>query len=247
MAAATMNTPAGRASAMTGRPSDPAAERTKGGTGHRPDVFRKAQHHSRRVRFLKFVLPVLALALAGGFVAYSWWSTPAQVSFDVTKSSFADGKLVMANPKLEGFTKGQLPYLMTAARAVQNAKSSGVFELDTIKAKLPLDADSWATIEAPRGVYNRDKNTIHFTTDVLIKTTDGMTAKFSKALFDIGKGNLKTNAPVDIETNGTQIAADSMTVLENGKVLIFEKRVRMEIAPGRLQTSQGTTGETNGG
>ncbi|MGO4831272.1 LPS export ABC transporter periplasmic protein LptC [Rhizobiaceae sp. 2RAB30] len=199
------------------------------------------------MRFLKFVLPVSALLMAGGFAAYSWWSTPGKVTFDVTNSSFADGKLVMANPKLEGFTKGDLPYLMTAARAVQNAKSSGVFELDTIKAKMPLDADSWATVEAPRGVYNRDKNTINFTTDVLIKTTDGMTAKFSKAFFDIEKGNLKTNAPVDIQTDGTQIAADSMTVLENGKVLIFEKRVRMQIAPGRLQTSQGTTGETNGG
>jgi lipopolysaccharide export system protein LptC len=213
----------------------------------RQDAFRKAQHHSRRVRVLKFVLPVLALALAGGFAGYSWISTPGDVSFDITKTSFADGKLVMANPKLEGFTKDELPYSMSAIRAVQNLKASGVFELDTIKAKLPIDADSWATVDAPRGLYNRDKNTINFTGDVLITTTDGMTAKFSKAFFDIGKGDLKTSDPVDISTNGTQIAADSMTVLENGKVLIFEKRVRMEIAPGRLQTSQGTTGETNGG
>lgn len=239
---------------MTARPSDPVQERTPPGDGAggkntrgRQDAFRKAQHHSRRVRVLKFVLPVLALALAGGFAGYSWISTPGEVSFDITKTSFADGKLVMANPKLEGFTKDDLPYSMSAIRAVQNLKTSGVFELDTITAKLPIDADSWATVDAPRGLYNRDKNTINFTGDVLITTTDGMTAKFSKAFFDIGKGNLKTSDPVDISTNGTQIAADSMTVLENGKVLIFEKRVRMEIAPGRLQTSQETTGETNGG
>lgn len=217
------------------------------GTAARQSAFRKARDHSRRVRFLKFVLPVAALALAGGFASYSWMSTPGEVSFDITKSSFAEGKLVMANPKLEGFTKDDLPYSMTAVRALQNLKTSGVFELDSIAAKLPINADNWATVEAPRGIYNRDKNTINFTGDVTINTTDGMTAKFSKAFFDIGKGNLKTSEPVDIRANGTQIAADSMTVLENGKVLIFEKRVRMEIAPGQLQTSPETTGDTNGG
>lgn len=236
---------------MTATFIDPAKEETPArqgkGTAARMVAFRKAQHHSRRVRFLKFVLPVLALTLAGGFASYSWMLTPGDVSFDVTKTSFADGKLVMANPKLEGFTKDELPYSMSAIRAVQNLKTSGVFELDTIKAKLPIDADSWATLDAPRGIYDRDKNTINFNGDVTITTTDGMTARFSKAFFDIGKGDLKTSDPVDINANGTQIAADSMTVLENGKVLIFEKRVRMEIAPGRLQTSQKTTGETNGG
>jgi len=236
---------------MTAIPNEPVKGRTptrdRKGVAVRQDAFRNAQNHSRRVRFLKFVLPVLALAMAGGFASYSWMSTPGGVSFDITKTSYSDGKLVMANPKLDGFTKDDLPYSMTAVRAVQNMKKSGVFELDTIEAKLPINADNWATVKAPGGIYDRDKNTINFTADVTVTTTDGMIAKFSKAIFDIGKGNLKTTAPVDISTNGTQIAADSMTVLENGKVLIFEKRVRMEIAPNRLQTSQEITGGTNGG
>lgn len=217
------------------------------GSAARRDAFRKASHHSRRVKLLKVVLPVLALAMGGGFVAYSWMSTPAELSFDISKTSYADGKLVMANPKLEGFSKGELPYAMSALQAVQSAESSGVFELEAIDAKLPLDADSWATVQAPRGIYNRDNNTIDFTGDVLITTTDGMKAKFSKAFFDIGKGDLKTSDPVDIDAGGTQIAADSMMVLENGKVLIFEKRVRMQIAPDQLHTGGETTGETNGG
>lgn len=217
------------------------------GTAARRDAFRQAKHHSRRVRLLKIVLPLLALVMAGGFAGYSWLSTPAEISFDITKTSFADGKLVMANPKLEGFSKNSMPYSMTAVQAIQNVDASGVFELEAINAKLPIDADSWATVEAPRGIYNRDANTIDFTGDVLITTTDGMKAKFSKAFFDIGKGDLKTSEPVDINTGGTQIAADSMMVLENGKVLIFEKRVRMEIAPDQLHTGGETTGETNGG
>lgn len=216
-------------------------------TAARRDAFRQATHHSRRVRLLKVVLPALALAMAVGFAGYSWISTPAEISFDITKTSYADGKLVMANPKLEGFSKDNLPYSMTAMQAVQNMQASGIFELEAIDAKLPIDADSWATVQSPRGIYDRDNNTIDFTGEVLITTTDGMKAKFSKAFFDIGKGDLKTSEPVDIDTGSTQIAADSMMVLENGKVLIFEKRVRMEIAPDQLHTGGETTGETNGG
>lgn len=248
MATAMTETRAGRPSATTAPSNAPGAQVRDGkGAAARGEAFRKAKDHSRRVRLMKLALPVLALAMAGGFASYSWISTPGDISFDISKASYADGKLVMANPKLDGFTKDDLPYSMAAMRAVQNMKESGVFELDAIEAKLPIDADSWATVAAPRGIYDRDNNTIDFTGDVIITTTDGMTAKFSKAFFDIGKGNLKTSDPVDIEAGGTQIAADSMRVLENGKVLIFEKRVRMEIAPGQLRTSAETIGDTNGG
>jgi hypothetical protein len=38
--------------------------------------------------------------------------------------------------------------------------------------------------------------------------------------------------------NGAQIVADAMSVLENGKVLIFERGVKMNLAPGHLKGQQ---------
>lgn len=212
----------------------------------RRKAFASARNHSRVVRFLKLALPASAVAMVAVFVVYSWMSAPGGAVAEVRQTSIASGKLVMSAPKLEGFTKDNLAYSLSAARAVQNVRDAGVFELEGIDARLPVNADTWAEVKAERGVYDRDNNTIDFQSEVNVSTTDGMSATFTKAFYDIGKGELKTSEPVSIKLEGADIAADSMTVLENGKVLVFENRVRMEIAPGQLKRSEGSD-DANGG
>lgn len=212
----------------------------------RRKAFASARFHSRIVRVLKFALPAAAVVMVGGFAVYSWLSAPVVAAVEVRETKIVSGKLVMSGPKLEGFTKNNLAYSLSAVRAVQGIQNSGVFELEGIDARLPIDAGTWATVKAERGTYDRDKNTIDFQSAVDVATTDGMSATFTKAFYDIGKGELKTSEPVEINLNGTQIAADGMTVLENGKVLIFENRVRMDIAPGQLKGSE-ESGGANGG
>lgn len=207
--------------------------------------FHQAQHHSRRVRWLKFLLPSLAAVMAIGFFAYSYVSSPVKVAVDIASSAISDGKLVMASPKLEGFTRDNLPYSMTASRALQNLDTTGVIELEDIDAKLPVDAKNTATIDAAKGVYDRDKNTLDISSDITVTTTDGMVAKLKSAFIDIGRGDLKTGDAVDIAMKGTNITADSMTILENGKVLVFEKRVRMQLDPGKIKAGQQADGDTN--
>jgi lipopolysaccharide export system protein LptC len=212
----------------------------------RRKAFASARIHSRVVRFLKFALPASAVAMVAAFIVHSWLSAPVVAAVEVRETKIVSGKLVMSAPRLEGFTKDNLAYSLSAKRAVQGIKNTSVFELEGIEAKLPIDADTWAVVKATRGIYDRDKNTIDFKSKVTVSTTDGMAATFTKAFYDIGKGELKTSEPVAIKLNGTDIAADGMTVLENGKVLIFENRVRMEIAPGQFNRNEGS-GDANGG
>src|SRR3954467_4318006 len=86
--------------------------------GTRGDAFDRAQRHSRRVRVLKFAVPVLAAGIAVAFPVYSYLAAPINISIQADGTAFADGKLVMANPKLNGFTKDKLPYSLTALRAI---------------------------------------------------------------------------------------------------------------------------------
>ena len=210
----------------------------------REAAFRRAQKHSRKVQFLKLALPVAAIFMAATFVGYSYLSVPGSLSFDISESAYADGKLVMANPKLDGYTKDSRPYSMTATRALQHVDKTGIVELEGIDAKVPVSSEVFATIGAERGVYDRDKNTLDIPSQITVKTTDGMTAVLQSAYLEIGNGNLKTSDPVDIKMNGGQLAADAMSVLENGRVLIFEKRVKMEVTPNRLKASDGPTQES---
>lgn len=221
------------------KPKKGGASSPQGGSAAREAAFRRARQHSSKVRFLKLALPVAAILIAGSFAAYSYISVPGSVSFDLSQSAYVDGKLVMANPKLDGYTKDNRPYWMTATRALQHVKNQGgIVELEGIDAEVPVNDTVVAKIGADRGIYDRDKNTLDVQSPITIETTDGMMATFQSAYLEIEKGNMTTDKPVDIRMDGGQITADAMSVLENGKVLIFEKRVKLEIKPDRLKGRQ---------
>lgn len=230
-------------------PEDGAAKRPnrKPKADVKTQAFAVAQRHSRRVKVAKIAFPLVAAILVGGFLLTSYVFTPKEIAVKAEGSAFVDGKLVMANPKLEGMTQENRPYSMTAERAIQDVTSPSVIELESISAKLPIDADQWVSIDAPKGTYNRDANTLEVKSPFKVKSTEGLTAAFTSAFVDIAKGSLKTEDPVDITLNGTRVQAESMTVAEKGKVFVFEKRVRVEIEPARLQKIRTDNGAGNGG
>jgi lipopolysaccharide export system protein LptC len=211
----------------------------------RVDAFGLARRHSRRVRVLKFAVPLIAAVIAVAFPVYSYLAAPVSISVQADGSAFADGKLVMANPKLNGFTKQNLPYSLTALRAIQDVGKQGIIDLEGINAKLPISADNVASVNATRGIYNRDGNTMNLTSDVTVTTTDGIEAKFKSVFLDMGKGTMKTDDPVDVSRGGSRITADSMSVQDNGKVLVFENKVRVNIDPASLKAAEAKSGESN--
>ncbi len=204
-------------------------------------AFMNAERHSRRVRWLKTVLPVLAVIGILAFVGWSYLSIPRIEGVSADGLAITDGKLVMANPKLDGHTKDNLPYSMTATRAVQDAAKTGTIMLEEIDAKLPLDAKNTANVIAASGIYDNEKNTLKIDSDIKVTTTDGMVANFKSADVDMRAGSFSTQDPVKINMNRTEIEAETMNVTENGKVMVFERRVRVRIAP----ETGAKPGETN--
>lgn len=208
----------------------------------RSEAFTRAERHSRRVQILKVVLPAAGLFLAGGLAAYSIMAKPVQTRIEADDSSVAEGKLVMDSPKLEGFTRDGRPYLVTATRAIQDVAAQDVINLDGIDAKMPVEKENWARVEATSGTYNRNANTLDVPTDILLTTTDGLVAKLKSAFLDINGGTLKSDAPVDIQSHGSRITADTMAVHDNGKLVIFETSVRVHIDPVQTKAAQAERG-----
>jgi lipopolysaccharide export system protein LptC len=218
---------------------------TGGGAGSRAAAFSRAERHSRRVRRLKVILPTLAILMSGGFVAYGIMKKPVSVVVETEKSDVAEGKLVMDSPKLEGFTKDGRPYSVTAARATQDFDAQDIISLDGIDARMPVEDANWARVEATSGIYDRTANTLDVQTDILVTTTDGLVAKLKSAFLDINGGSLKTTTPVDIQSHGSRIRADALSVLENGRRVIFENRVRVYIDPVQMKAAQAARSEAN--
>lgn len=206
-------------------------------------AFGRAQRHSRRVRVLKLVLPLAAAIMALGFPIYSYLASPTSVPVEADGSAYSDGKLVMANPRLDGLTDKNLPYSLSALRAIQNADNENIVELEGIGAKLPVTAGNVATIAASHGIYDREMNTLDLDREITVSTTDGVAAKFKSVFLDMGKGTMKTSEPVDILRGGSRITADTMTAQDSGKVLVFENRVRLNIDPAQAKAAKEQSGE----
>ncbi|MCE3590722.1 hypothetical protein LXJ59_29465, partial [Escherichia coli] len=77
---------------------------------------------------------------------------PSNITLD--SAGIQDGKLVMTNPKLDGFTKDKLPYKMSAERALQDVGNSSLITLENISAEIPVGQDLRAQVNAKGGLYD---------------------------------------------------------------------------------------------
>jgi lipopolysaccharide export system protein LptC len=226
--------PIGDATAAAGQHAEVA--RQFAGTEKESHVFRAAERHSRRVRFLKFALPAIALVGAAVFSWFTFFSTsniPSNISLD--SAGIQDGKLVMTNPKLDGFTKDKLPYKMSAARALQDVGNSSLITLENISAEIPVGSELRAQVSAKSGLYDNANRQLKLDNDITLTTSDGMKAQLKSADINIEANTMSTDQPVRIENDSASIVADSMKITESGKVMVFEKGVRLVIQPAKLQ------------
>ncbi len=217
--------------------NSPELKATGGPAAERSAIFRSAARHSRNVRFLKIALPALAVAMAALFVFQSYRSTPAAIEIKADASAVSEGKLVMSNPTLKGFTEDNQPYSMSALRAVQDIANETILQLEGIAATVPINAKSSATIDAPRGVFDRTTNMLDINSEINIRTSDGAVARLNSARIDMAAGRMSTDKPVEIRFKDASINSDALTVEQNGKLVVFEKRVRVHIVPPKADAA----------
>lgn len=199
----------------------------------RPQIsFERARSHSRRVLWLKFAIPAVAGLLVALFAAWAWLGSLGDFSADLTATSISNGRVVMANPTLNGFTRDNLPYSMSAATASQDLSATGTILLEKIVARLPIDAGNWADIEAGSGLFDNENNSLDIDSMMTVTTTHGLVAEFRSAHLDMADGTIVSEEPVKVAVKGSTLTADRMEVRDRGKLIILEEQVRMTIAGG---------------
>lgn len=220
--------------------------RTVGNADRVDAAFANARRHSSRVRLLKIILPIAAILMVAVFASRSWLAVPAGVSVNLAASGVENGRLVMADPRLEGFTGDNRAYTMAATRAIQDIGGGSRIDLEEIEARVPFDENGWMTVVAATGVYDSDAETLDLDKDVKIVTDTGITALLKSAVVDIAASSLASSDPVDITMEGTRIKADSMIVKDNGATMTFDGRVRVELTADRAREAAAAEGEVNG-
>lgn len=205
--------------------------------------FEKARIHSQRVRFLRKALPVagvLTIVMIATVLAYTMFAGP---SIDLGQARFEDGKLVMRNPELNGTDQNARPYNLSADKAIQDSDQPSRIELQGIKAKLPMTDTEFAAVNAGNGLYDADAKTLLLGGKVAVDTDNGMIIRMEDADIDIESGRMQTRNPVSVDTGRARVTAEALTVSENGKVIVFENRVRMTLMPIGENDGSGENGK----
>ncbi|HNS43763.1 MAG TPA: LPS export ABC transporter periplasmic protein LptC [Alphaproteobacteria bacterium] len=123
----------------------------------RAEVTRRT---SKIVRWMRLVLPVVALAIVAVLMI---WSNPDQQIKAVPRAEVSPqtvSRNELINPKFQSEDKNSQPYTITADKAVQNADNMDAILLDKPVADISLKSGNWVALKATQGVYNQQSGTL---------------------------------------------------------------------------------------
>lgn len=194
--------------------------------------FERARIHSRRVRWMKRAIPLAVLLLVVLFAGWAWLGSLGNLPVDVAATTIEDGRIVMSSPTLNGFTRDNLPYSMSAEQASRDIADPGVIRLEKITARLPIDPQNWVEIEAGSGLFDSDRSSLDIDSPMKVTTSHGLVAEFLSARLDMTDGTIVSEDPVRVALDGSTLSAERLHVSERGRVIILEDTVRMTIVGG---------------
>ena len=195
-------------------------------------AFQKAQKHSRLVRRLRIVLPVIAVLAIGAV-----WATARVIPGDLASLVAMSGidvksnSVIMQHPHISGFEGTRRAYEVRADTATQNLDDPKVVTFHQIVGRFGLDQQGEATVNAAVGIYNGNNNTLRLSEGGNMRTTNGYAGAFADADIDLGKGTLVSSKPVSFSSSDGSIHANGVTVTDRGKHLLFTNGVSVTFVP----------------
>jgi lipopolysaccharide export system protein LptC len=201
-------------------------------------AFDVAKRHSKRVRFLRFALPVGIFVGLIGFVGYSlfgrYYDPLPQASFGSVAVSGT--KVTMDLPVLKGYGKQSKPFEMRAETAVQDLKEPSLVDLQKLSGSFELQNGGSATLLAERGLYHSTQQKLNLQNGVRVTSTLGYDVDLKSAHVDFKTNVLISEEPVKVKFEGGHVHADSMSMTEGGNRVTFQGRVKMMMSQSPSNT-----------
>ena len=203
------------------------------GDARRAEAFRAAGRHTSRVRFMKRAIVGSAIAGALGLAFVAFFNPFRNLPENVSISSIGvnGSRITMELPKLNGYRKDSRPYEVTAKQAIQDLKKQNMIELVDLEARIEMADHGQGRVTARTGFYDTGKETMQLVNDVRMKSDSGYEVLLTKADIDFKAGTMASNEPVRVLMRTSTIRADRMNVIDGGKTLVFEGRVKTMILP----------------
>ena len=193
--------------------------------------------HSRRVAWLKLVLPSLALALLGLLVIFSR-SGDDIIQLAIFDAAETDGGVVLRDPVMRGVTTDNAPYEIAAQTARSEDAENKLVELRYINARFEATASNSAyTIVATKGFMNNETGIMDLREGVTYRDEAGLVLDLVDLVYDTAQGTGQTQNPVSGVGPQGRFTAQSLQISKTPSVYIFE-RARLTVDPKASKADQ---------
>jgi lipopolysaccharide export system protein LptC len=186
----------------------------------------------RFVRFMKFVLPLVALGTVAAVIAWPQLTKRhAMLPLSFSDVETANAALVMNNPRYRGTDAKNQPYIVTADRAIQDSENDQQITLDNVQADLAANDGSWWSLSANTGLYDGGRRILHLFGDVSVFGDNGYEMHGTSAEVDLATSQLSSDEKVWGQSGVGFIQANGLRVFEKGRVIVFLNGVKTTIHP----------------
>jgi len=184
---------------------------------------------SRLMRTAKYLLPILAIAIAA--LIFVW----SQANLPIIRLRIADSEVSprevdavsMANPRFAGTDSMNRQYTVTADTATQSPNNEDIIHLRQPKADIITENGSKVRVDADNGVYQRGEKLLDLSGTVTLKEERGYDFRTTEAHVDFIKNFASGEAPVDGTMPQGTLAGEGFRIEDNGARLFLLGRSRV--------------------
>ena len=201
-------------------------------TSDRARSLARARRHTRAVRVMRGLFPVVAACVVIGYVTVvlrtiGWMDGLPQIEI----SKIIPENLTMHNPRYEGFNDDGGAYVVTARTAVQDLTDLSRVTLNDIVGDLE-DANKKKTqLKAVHGFYNSTTNKLELYDGIDIVSESGMHARLSRATVLTKQNIVVSKEPVTVDMPGGTIRSDEMTVQNKTRMVTLIRNIKAHLMP----------------
>jgi lipopolysaccharide export system protein LptC len=194
----------------------------------------RAIWRSRRVAYLKLMLPALALLIVTLILAWP------QIVRDDNRVRFGGGRisadeadtLRMINARYVGTDDQQRPFVVTSALATRESAHAPSTDLKTPKADMTTASGAWVSVTADAGIYHNDAKLLDLAGDVSVFHDGGSEFHTATARVDLADGSAFGDDAVDGQGPTGTVKSEGFRLYDRGAVIIFNGKAHMVLFHG---------------
>jgi lipopolysaccharide export system protein LptC len=200
-----------------------------------------ARRYSMFVKFMKGALPLAALALGGVVLVYALQPRDAgRMAMTFERLGRVEGDLAMVKPRLTGVDNDGLPFVVTAARAIQEARGSNRVRLEDVAADMSLKDGTAFHVTAVKGVVDTKTHVLEVSGGMHLISENGYDAHTQSAVADLKAGTVHGEHGIQADGSFGRITAERFALNRDSRQLRFEGNVHMVLHNKKTKPAGGT-------